>query len=30
MIRLSTYLKVYRVGDIVDITANSAVQKGYV
>ncbi|KAH0607473.1 uncharacterized protein H6S33_002507 [Morchella sextelata] len=28
MIALSTYLKVYRVGDIVDIKANGAVQKG--
>ncbi|KAL0635097.1 60S ribosomal protein L21A [Maublancomyces gigas] len=28
MIPLSTYLKVYRVGDIVDIKANGAVQKG--
>ncbi|KAL7267539.1 60S ribosomal protein L21A [Rhizina undulata] len=28
MIRLSTYLKQYRVGDIVDIKANGAVQKG--
>ncbi|OJJ43483.1 hypothetical protein ASPZODRAFT_136361 [Penicilliopsis zonata CBS 506.65] len=28
MIRLSTYLKTYRVGDIVDIIVNGAVQKG--
>ena len=28
MIKLSTYLKVYRVGDIVDVVANGAVQKG--
>ncbi|EAW21859.1 60S ribosomal protein eL21 [Aspergillus fischeri NRRL 181] len=28
MIRLSTYLKTYRVGDIVDIKVNGAVQKG--
>ena len=28
MIPLSTYLKVYRVGDIVDVVANGAVQKG--
>ncbi|EHA46011.1 hypothetical protein MCOR27_007783 [Pyricularia oryzae] len=28
MIRLSTYLRQYRVGDIVDIKANGAVQKG--
>jgi len=28
MIQLSTYLKQYRVGDIVDIKANAAVQKG--
>jgi len=27
-IKLSTYLKTYRVGDIVDIKANGAVQKG--
>ncbi|KAL4912387.1 ribosomal protein L21e-domain-containing protein [Aspergillus aurantiobrunneus] len=27
-IRLSTYLKTYRVGDIVDIKVNGAVQKG--
>ncbi|CAG8676431.1 2475_t:CDS:2 [Dentiscutata erythropus] len=27
-IRLSTYLKIYKVGDIVDIKANGAVQKG--
>jgi len=27
-IRLSTYLKTYKVGDIVDIKANGAVQKG--
>ncbi|KAK1768994.1 ribosomal protein L21e-domain-containing protein [Phialemonium atrogriseum] len=28
MIRLSTYLKQYKVGDIVDIKTNGAVQKG--
>ncbi|KAG7133203.1 60S ribosomal protein L21-B like [Verticillium longisporum] len=28
MIKLSTYLRQYRVGDIVDIKANGAVQKG--
>ncbi|KAK3298181.1 ribosomal protein L21e-domain-containing protein [Chaetomium fimeti] len=28
MIRLSTYLKTYKVGDIVDIKVNGAVQKG--
>lgn len=28
MIPLSTFLKVYRVGDIVDIVANAAQQKG--
>ncbi|EOO01859.1 putative 60s ribosomal protein l21 protein [Phaeoacremonium minimum UCRPA7] len=28
MIKLSTYLKQYKVGDIVDIKANGAVQKG--
>ncbi|KAF2861499.1 hypothetical protein K470DRAFT_214939 [Piedraia hortae CBS 480.64] len=28
MIPLSTYLKQYRVGDIVDVVANGAVQKG--
>ncbi|ORY67711.1 60S ribosomal protein L21 [Pseudomassariella vexata] len=28
MIRLSTYLRQYKVGDIVDIKANGAVQKG--
>ncbi|KAI9888362.1 MAG: 60S ribosomal protein L21A [Vezdaea aestivalis] len=28
MIRLSTYLRPYKVGDIVDIKANGAVQKG--
>ncbi|EXJ61488.1 uncharacterized protein Z519_02880 [Cladophialophora bantiana CBS 173.52] len=28
MIPLSTYMKTYRVGDIVDIKANGAVQKG--
>lgn len=28
MIPLSTYLRVYRVGDIVDIKANAAQQKG--
>jgi large subunit ribosomal protein L21e len=27
-IRISTFLKVYRVGDIVDIKANGAQQKG--
>jgi large subunit ribosomal protein L21e len=27
-IRLSTYLKTYKVGDIVDIKANGAVHKG--
>jgi large subunit ribosomal protein L21e len=27
-IPLSTYLKTYKVGDIVDIKANAAVQKG--
>jgi len=30
MIALSTYLKNYRVGDIVDVVANGAVQKGMV
>ncbi|CAD0013777.1 unnamed protein product, partial [Aureobasidium pullulans] len=30
MIKLSTYLRQYKVGDIVDIKANGAVQKGYV
>lgn len=30
MIALSTYLKQYKVGDIVDIKTNGAVQKGYV
>ena len=30
MIKLSTYLKQYRVGDIVDVVANGAVQKGMV
>lgn len=30
MIPLSTYLKQYRVGDIVDVVANGAVQKGMV
>lgn len=30
MIRLSTYLKQYRVGDIVDVVCNGAVQKGMV
>ena len=30
MIRLSTYLTQFRVGDIVDIKANGAVQKGLV
>ncbi|BFZ58650.1 60S ribosomal protein L21 [Savitreella phatthalungensis] len=28
MIRLSTYLKTYKVGDIVDVAVNGAVQKG--
>jgi large subunit ribosomal protein L21e len=28
MIPLSTYLKTYRVGDIVDVKANGAVHKG--
>ena len=28
MIALGTYMKTYRVGDIVDIKANGAVQKG--
>lgn len=28
MIRLSTYMKVYKVGDIVDVAVNGAVQKG--
>lgn len=28
MIALGTYLKTYRVGDIVDVKANGAVQKG--
>jgi len=28
MIRLSTYLTTYRIGDIVDVKANGAVQKG--
>lgn len=28
MIRLSTYLRTYRVGDIVDLKTNGAVQKG--
>ncbi|KAJ5885042.1 60S ribosomal protein L21-A [Penicillium taxi] len=28
MIRLSTYMKTYRVGDIVDVKVNGAVQKG--
>merc|ERR1712144_158962 len=28
MIKLSTYLRQYKVGDIVDIKANGAVQKG--
>lgn len=28
MIRLSTYLRTYKVGDIVDIKVNGAVQKG--
>lgn len=30
MINLGTYLKQYRVGDIVDVVANGAVQKGMV
>jgi large subunit ribosomal protein L21e len=30
MIPLSTYLRQYKVGDIVDIKANGAVQKGSV
>jgi len=30
MIKLSTYLRQYKVGDIVDVVANGAVQKGYV
>jgi ribosomal protein L21E len=30
MIKLSTYLRQYKVGDIVDIKANGAVQKGSV
>lgn len=30
MIALSTYLRQYKVGDIVDVVANGAVQKGYV
>lgn len=30
MIKLSTYLKQYKVGDIVDVVANGAVQKGMV
>lgn len=30
MIALSTYLKQYKVGDIVDVVANGAVQKGMV
>ena len=30
MIKLSTYLRHYKVGDIVDIKANGAVQKGSV
>ncbi|KAJ9665871.1 60S ribosomal protein L21A [Coniosporium apollinis] len=28
MIKLSTYMRVYKVGDIVDVVANGAVQKG--
>lgn len=28
MIPISTYLKTYKVGDIVDIKANAAIQKG--
>ena len=28
MIRLSTYMKIYKVGDIVDVAVNGAVQKG--
>jgi large subunit ribosomal protein L21e len=30
MIALGTYLKQYKVGDIVDVVANGAVQKGMV
>lgn len=30
MIPLSTYMRQYKVGDIVDVVANGAVQKGYV
>lgn len=30
MIALSTYLRQFKVGDIVDVVANGAVQKGYV
>lgn len=30
MINLGTYLKQYKVGDIVDVVANGAVQKGMV
>ncbi len=30
MIPLSTYLKQYKVGDVVDVVANGAVQKGMV
>ena len=29
-IPLSTYLRTYKVGDIVDVVANGAVQKGYI
>lgn len=29
-IALGTYLRQYKVGDIVDVVANGAVQKGYV
>jgi ribosomal protein L21E len=30
MIQLSTYLKQYKVGDVVDVVANGAVQQGMV
>ena len=30
MIALSTYLRQYKVGDIVDVVVNGAVQKGFV
>ena len=30
MIKLSTYLKQYKVGDMVDVVCNGAVQKGMV